>query len=501
VTLATPCCAQTAAPHRYNLDASAAPGSGHDSTAEASRLHEGEDVEEEADEAEYGADGLDASEAAGLYDSSAELVYFDQGSSVYRAVRHCQPAAGAPGGNRSAHRAEAEQANHPKDCVSSVADLEISPEQGDLVAGHSTPSGGGHGTGRQLPLPIADAWGLRGGSSAARRSGGLDSSAGQQPVDLKAFEPMTFRPILPNGKQAGQQQQQQQPAPPSGSSSGAFLRMSARGVHPPALHGDGWAFGSGADDYSRPVGDHAAASATPWGGGQPLAEARQALGASFDGNALREAAGGRHHPHLQQRQQYHQQNVQGPAHGVPGPPPLRPAAAWTEQHAPPSAEGSAGGGMLFPPSGTRQLSAADPIIHKVRHADGKVEQTHASGKRSVVFANGTYKEQLHDGTTLICFTNRDVKRSFPGGKVEYYYSEVDTWHTTHVSGIEVFYFANGQIEAHLQNGVKQIVFPDGIVREVLPNGVEEEIRNKALLLQELQEPKPAMPPQMIGSGR
>lgn len=31
------------------------------------------------------------------------------------------------------------------------------------------------------------------------------------------------------------------------------------------------------------------------------------------------------------------------------------------------------------------------------------------------------------------------------GKVEYYYAEVDTWHTTHPSGVEVFYFPNGQV--------------------------------------------------------
>lgn len=36
----------------------------------------------------------------------------------------------------------------------------------------------------------------------------------------------------------------------------------------------------------------------------------------------------------------------------------------------------------------------------------------------------------------------------PAGRVEYFYREVGTWHTTHSSGIEVFHFANGQTEAH-----------------------------------------------------
>ena len=34
------------------------------------------------------------------------------------------------------------------------------------------------------------------------------------------------------------------------------------------------------------------------------------------------------------------------------------------------------------------------------------------------------------------------------GRVEYWYAEVATWHTTHPSGIEVFHFGSGQTEAH-----------------------------------------------------
>jgi len=40
------------------------------------------------------------------------------------------------------------------------------------------------------------------------------------------------------------------------------------------------------------------------------------------------------------------------------------------------------------------------------------------------------------------------------GRVEYYYAEVDTWHTTHAGGVEVFYFATGQTEAHHPSGLK-----------------------------------------------
>ncbi len=45
------------------------------------------------------------------------------------------------------------------------------------------------------------------------------------------------------------------------------------------------------------------------------------------------------------------------------------------------------------------------------------------------------------------------------GLIEYYYKEVDTWHTTHPSGVEVFYFSTGQTEAHHPSGMKEIIFP------------------------------------------
>jgi len=48
----------------------------------------------------------------------------------------------------------------------------------------------------------------------------------------------------------------------------------------------------------------------------------------------------------------------------------------------------------------------------------------------------------------VYFTNGDVKRTHPGGRVEYFYREVDTWHTTHAGGAEVYHFPSGQTEAH-----------------------------------------------------
>lgn len=39
------------------------------------------------------------------------------------------------------------------------------------------------------------------------------------------------------------------------------------------------------------------------------------------------------------------------------------------------------------------------------------------GRRSVLFANGTRKQQFPDGHTTIRFTNRDIKRFFPCGRL------------------------------------------------------------------------------------
>ena len=139
-----------------------------------------------------------------------------------------------------------------------------------------------------------------------------------------------------------------------------------------------------------------------------------------------------------------------------------------------------------------------------------------SGRRRVEFANGTVKTTHADGRQSIRFSNGDFKLHSPGGRVDYFYSEVrrspchvmeiyppvinmyhsntcfnsltlltppiptyckvSTWHTTHGSeggGVEVFHFPGGQTEAHHPDGLKEIVFPDGRVRVVMPGGTGE----------------------------
>ena len=61
------------------------------------------------------------------------------------------------------------------------------------------------------------------------------------------------------------------------------------------------------------------------------------------------------------------------------------------------------------------------------------------------------------------------------GKVEYFYAEVQTWHTTYPDRLEVFHFPNGQTEAHHPNGLKEVVFADGALRHAFPDGSETSV--------------------------
>ena len=109
--------------------------------------------------------------------------------------------------------------------------------------------------------------------------------------------------------------------------------------------------------------------------------------------------------------------------------------------------------------------------------DGRSERLLANGRRVVRFANGTLKDVTPTSSgavSTVYFTNGDVKRTRPGGAVEYFYAEVETWHATHPGGTEVYHFPSGQTEMHGPNGYKEILFPDGLLRRVFPDGREED---------------------------
>ncbi len=56
----------------------------------------------------------------------------------------------------------------------------------------------------------------------------------------------------------------------------------------------------------------------------------------------------------------------------------------------------------------------------------------------------------------------------------FFSTQVDTWHTTHPEGVEVYHFPSGQTEAHGVDWRKEILFPDGLLRRVYPDGREED---------------------------
>ena len=112
-------------------------------------------------------------------------------------------------------------------------------------------------------------------------------------------------------------------------------------------------------------------------------------------------------------------------------------------------------------------------MQELHSPDGKVERVYADGRSIVQFANSAVKEQRPDGRVQTVFGNGDVKRLFPdgeapcllpllkllmlssrafeyqqhrlksdmlsghAGRLEYFYREADTWHTTHTNGTEV----------------------------------------------------------------
>lgn len=181
------------------------------------------------------------------------------------------------------------------------------------------------------------------------------------------------------------------------------------------------------------------------------------------------------------------------------------------------------------PHGYRDMEGCKTTI---AHPDGRIERLFTDGRRSVKFTNGTEKLTLRDGSVSVLFKNGDIKRTLQSGTIEYFYQEVDTWHTTMLSGVEVFsycmlhcqcqlefscpgndvaiagdatrsacfclhvharvqvfYFPNGQTEAHHIDGSKEILFPEGTLRKIMAQG-EEVPFDAASLSEEVLIPKP-----------
>lgn len=84
--------------------------------------------------------------------------------------------------------------------------------------------------------------------------------------------------------------------------------------------------------------------------------------------------------------------------------------------------------------------------------------------------------------------------------MEYFYAEVDTWHTTHPDGVEVFYFPSGQTETHHPSGLKEIVGADGLARLVHADGREEEAA-RSQLSRAAQRSKPSLDSEALAALR
>jgi hypothetical protein len=111
------------------------------------------------------------------------------------------------------------------------------------------------------------------------------------------------------------------------------------------------------------------------------------------------------------------------------------------------------------------------------------------GVRIVRFSNGTVKQVeereaksdengASDGATMttVFFDNGDVKRLDEQGKEEYYYAEVETWHTRKPRDEEdVYHFPSGQVEVHRKDGSKDVLFADGERRRLMAGGTEAEL--------------------------
>eukprot|EP01063_Lacrimia_lanifica_P015216 TRINITY_DN22029_c0_g1_i1.p1 TRINITY_DN22029_c0_g1~~TRINITY_DN22029_c0_g1_i1.p1 ORF type:complete len:836 (+),score=250.96 TRINITY_DN22029_c0_g1_i1:90-2597(+) len=118
----------------------------------------------------------------------------------------------------------------------------------------------------------------------------------------------------------------------------------------------------------------------------------------------------------------------------------------------------------------------DTIVDLKEYADGKLERHYQSKKREVSYTNGTKKILLPTGHVILRFNNGDVRKTYPSGKVMYYYFQEKTRHTTHRDGVQIFDFeASQQVERHFPDGMKEISFPDGTFKYIYPDGEEESI--------------------------
>ncbi|XP_014397870.1 PREDICTED: uncharacterized protein LOC106726663 [Myotis brandtii] len=77
-------------------------------------------------------------------------------------------------------------------------------------------------------------------------------------------------------------------------------------------------------------------------------------------------------------------------------------------------------------------------------------------------------------TTIVRFSNGDVKKTLPDQRVVHYCASTGTTRTVHPSGLEVVRFPDKRTEKFHPNGLKEVLFPDGTVTR-LHDGQEETV--------------------------
>ncbi|XP_047510919.1 centromere protein J [Pieris napi] len=109
-----------------------------------------------------------------------------------------------------------------------------------------------------------------------------------------------------------------------------------------------------------------------------------------------------------------------------------------------------------------------------------IETLKPNGTRELRFPNGNLKIMSADGKySKFIYYNGDIKENFYNkGIIKYFYSESKTYHTTHLDGLEVLEFPDGQVEKRYRDGSSEIRLPNGMVRYFDPNSdaVREEWR-------------------------
>ncbi|TPX30558.1 hypothetical protein SmJEL517_g05894 [Synchytrium microbalum] len=104
--------------------------------------------------------------------------------------------------------------------------------------------------------------------------------------------------------------------------------------------------------------------------------------------------------------------------------------------------------------------------------ESKLERVFDNGVKLVWYRNGTTKEMYPDGNIVVRFVNGDYKRVTSNKHTVYWYAEPRTLHTTHPDGLQIYEFANGQVEKHYPDS-REIHFPDGTKKYIFADGDEE----------------------------